>query len=196
MKDLLELSAKIYGNIVKGFKWVMQFIVSKLEKWREENKLAAKKLEQQQQNIQQNQVNQYFMYDYWDFRSGVKNCLQSDPSRYGVVSPKRVEDVSAPENEQISATLLSNGLYDNIVFRFEVKREPVSVNLHTITTGTAEYVPEKEVQRQLQHELPKYIGDFRYSSLSVIDAGDRRLRIIVQNVYRQQPWLPNGGYMW
>lgn len=188
MKKLLELSAQILGSIANAFKWVMQFIVSRLEKQREENELAAKILEQQKQDIQQNQVNQYFMYDYWDFRSGVKNCLQSDPSRYGVVSPKRVEDVSAPENEQISATLLSNGMYGNIVFRFEVKREPVSVNLHTITTGMAEYVPEKEVQKQLQYELPKYIGNFRYSSLSVIDAGDRRIKIIVQNVYRQQSW--------
>lgn len=191
-KDLIEIFARIFGSIAKAFKRVLRFIDSELKKKSAQNDVAIEqsKIQQQelQQKIHQNQVNQYFMYDYWSFRSGVKNCLQSDPSRYGVVSPKRVEDVSAPESEQISATLLSNGLYENIVFRFEVKREPVSVNLHTITTGTAEYVPEKEVQRQLQHELPKYIGDYRYSSLSVIDAGDRRLIIIVQNVYRQQHW--------
>ena len=42
MKKLLELSAQILGSIANAFKWVMQFIVSRLEKQREENELAAK----------------------------------------------------------------------------------------------------------------------------------------------------------
>lgn len=165
--------------------WTMfiSYIVSELEKKREQNVLDKEHMKKLQQRSYLEQLYRCFYANYMDVAGGLKKCLESAPWLYSVVSPTYAADVIVPNPlERITGNLYPDRSYSNISFHFEVKREPTNLTLHAITTGTGAYVPVKDVQKQLQTELQKYIGDYCYSGISVYELEDRKIRIVVHDV--------------
>lgn len=164
-----------------------------------DTKDAQKKAQQAQydmqiENIRRTKLQNFFEPHYNDFANCLKNCLESNYSRLGVACPRRIEDLFCDELKRIDGNLFPDGTYNNISFSFELKIEPKNVNISTISSGMFDYVPIKEIERQLKIELPKYRGDFFFNNLSVFPMPDKKAKVVVYNVDR--PLIqPYGGYM-
>ena len=155
---------------------------------------------QMNKQIQQNNRDmQYekFKDDYTYFATCFKNCLESNHSWYGLFCPKRIEDIF-PQNksDKIGGQLFPDNTYANIIFRFEVRREPLNANAHTMATQTVEYVSAKEVERMLQNELPKYIGNYYFTGLTVFEISDDKLKIVISGVDCLPSQSDFWGMMW
>ena len=166
-----------------------------------ENRKNKKMLEREQiQNIRylnnKEMIYQRFKKDYEDFAGKLNNCLQSNYSFCGLFRPLRIEDIYCQNwFDMIDGILFDNGGYQDIVFRFEIWREALHMNVHTITTGTFKYVPVVKAEQLLQADLPKYCGEFCYVGLSVTEIADEKVRITVSGVDRPSP-LSGGMMVW
>lgn len=178
---------------------VLNAISSGLDKKCAQNQINTAQMEIQSKLNYQYRLHERFIDDYRAFAGGFKNCLESNHTWYGLFCPKRIEDIfPQSEADMIDGQLFPDGRYQNIVFRFEVRREAINLNVHTISSGTVEYVPAKEVERQLQADLAKYIGKYYFAGLAVFEIPDNRLKIVIRGVdcSPTQPLANFGGVIW
>ena len=130
-------------------------------------------------------VYKFFEPDYNNFAGKLRNCLQSNNIFYGLSHPKLIDDVCCSKwSDRVDGILFWNGTYRNVIFRYEVKRETVNMNIHTLSAGTLEYVPVEKAERLLQQDLPKYCGDYSYAGLMMTEITEERVRITISGVDR------------
>lgn len=172
-------------------------ISSRLDKKCAQNQLNTAQMKIQSQLNYQYTLYERFKDDYRALAGGFKNCLESNHTWYGLFCPKHIEDVF-PQNksDKISGQLFPDNTYANIIFRFEVRREPLNANAHTMATRTVEYVSAKEVERMLQNELPKYIGNYYFTGLTVFEISDDKLNIVISGVDCLPSQSDFWGMMW
>ena len=143
------------------------------------------------------ELHERFRENYDDFSSGLKNCIDSNHQQYGLRCPRRIEDLFCDKAiDMIDGVIFPDGGYQDLVFRYEAEREAVDINIHTISAGTARYVSEKEIERRLQTDLPKYIGEYCFTGLTVSGIGEK-VTITIYGVDRPPDQIqpPNWGIM-
>lgn len=162
-----------------------QLLATELEKRKNKKMLEKEQIQNIRYLNHKQMIYQRFKKDYEDFAGKLNNCLQSNYSFYGFFRPIRIEDIYCQNwFDMIDGILFNNGGYQDIVFRFEIRREALNMNAHTITTGTFKYVPVVRAEQLLQADLPKYCGGFCYVGLSVTEIADEKVRITVSGVDR------------
>lgn len=177
-----------FGELAKN---VIETASNRIKAENAKNQVQKAQYDAAAQEIYRDRLYENFKGDYEAFASGFKNCLESNYSRLGVSCPRHVEDVyCADKQEQIDGKLFSDGTYQDISFTFEVKKE----NISNRAIGAFEYASKDDIEGQLREELPKYIGDYHYRKLEVVDIPGRKAKVVVHGVDRP-PIQPYWGYI-
>lgn len=188
---------KIISSLSRFFGSALDLGADTLDTKDAQKKAQKAQYDMQFEKIRRTKLQKFFEPHYNDFANCLKNCLESNYSRLGVACPKHFEDLFCGELERIDGDLFPDDTYNNISFSFELKREPTNVNIAAISSGSFDYVPIEEIERQLKIELPKYKGNFYFNGLSVFPMPDRKAKVVVYGVDRQQEQIPYWGpYTW